>query len=135
MSGDLLVALREYDLPPKWDGLLVVEWTPWAAPEPVFICPPPTRRECCPGCGSAYPRVHARGMVANDARTTAEDWAYDRENRRKLGPLAYKRPRIATWRLYAFRCQDCRHDEVWDTHTDEWWELDHTDYGAGGSHG
>lgn len=35
--------------------------------------------------------------------------------------------------LVAFRCPDCLHDVVVDPHTDEWWDLDDSDYGPEGS--
>lgn len=135
MSGpDLFAATRGHDLPPRWDGLLVVQWTPWEAdPDPVFICPPPKARPCCPACGSPHPTVTSRGMVALRPSLTREQWEYEEENRRRLGRLAGKRKPVALWRLYAFRCQDCRHDMVWDTDPDEWWDLDPTDYEDDGS--
>jgi hypothetical protein len=130
---DLLVLAREFDLPPRWDGLLVVQWTPWEPQPHAFICPPSKARDCCPACASPEPRVHARGMVALRADLTRAQWEYEEENRARLRKLAHKRAQVALWRLYAFRCQDCRHDQVWDTDTDEWWDLDHTDYGTEGS--
>lgn len=101
--------------------------------ETVFICPPPKRRDCCPSCASPRPRVHACGMVARLPGIAREQWERDQENRRLLGALRLKREPIALWRLHAYRCQDCRHDQVWDTETDEWWDLDHTDYLPEGS--
>lgn len=65
--------------------------------------------------------------------TTQDDIDADRENRRLLGAAAYRRKNLALWRLHAFRCTDCKHDVVWDRDTDEWWTLDHTDYGDEGS--
>lgn len=131
---DLLVLAREFDLPPRWDGLLVVQWTPWEAePGPVFLCPPPKTRASCPACASPHPSVHARGMVALRADLTRAQWEAEEVNRARLGKLAHKRKPVALWRLRAYRCQDCRHDQVWDTDTDEWWDLDHTDYGPEGS--
>lgn len=35
--------------------------------------------------------------------------------------------------LFAFRCQSCQLDTVWDKRTDEWWVLDDSDYGVEGS--
>lgn len=131
---DLLTLAREFDLPPRWDGLLVVQWTPWEArPDTVFICPPPKTRPCCPACGSPEPNVSCRGMVALSSLVTRERWEREEENRTRLGRLAHKRKPLALWRLYAYRCQDCRHDQVWDMLTGEWWNLDHTDYSDEGS--
>lgn len=129
---DLLTMLREHDLPPRWDGHAVL-WHGWETRlAPIFICPPP-RPTCCEGCGSLAESVTNRGMVAVWASLTPEDLRAEEENRRRLGPLAHKRRPRAVWRLYAFRCPDCQLDVVWDTDTDEWWTLDHTDYGSEGS--
>ena len=35
--------------------------------------------------------------------------------------------------LVAVRCSDCGHDAVWDTVTDQWWDLDDRDYQDGWS--
>jgi hypothetical protein len=72
-------------------------------------------------------------MVALRADLTRAQWEYEEENRARLRKLAHKRAQVALRRLDAIRCQDCRHDQVWDTDTDEWWDLDHTDYGTEGS--
>ncbi len=72
-------------------------------------------------------------MVARRPSITQADLGYDAENRRRLGRLAYKRPLLAVMRLRAFRCPDCKRDEVWDIETDEWWDLDDSDYGDEGS--
>jgi hypothetical protein len=124
---------RENDLPPRWDGRLIVEWTPW---EPQLVTSMRFHRQsrdCCPGCGSPEPPVTARGMVAHDRNLTREQWEAFKENAQRLGALAHKRKQVATWRLRVFRCQDCRHDQVWDVETDTTWDLDHTDYGPDGS--
>lgn len=137
MAGDLLVELREHDLPPKWDGLVVV-WHGWEYQRPAFICPPP-KKDCCEACGTpfgfrGFPTQSVnRGRVALRPSITVEDIEAHDENRRRLGSLAHKSPSIALWRLHAFRCPGCQVDTVWDTDTDEWWTLDHTDYGADGS--
>lgn len=131
--NDLLTMLREHDLPPRWDGRLVT-WSGWTPQPPAFICPPPPLGDtCCPACGSIAPRSQNRGLVAHSPRTTREQLDDDAENRRRLGSLSHKRKRLDTLRLYAFRCPDCRHDQVLDLETDEFWDLDHTDYGDEGS--
>lgn len=122
---------RLHDLPPRWDGRIVV-WQGWQAQPPAFICPPP-RPSCCIACGSTAQRVINSGLVARSPRITHTDLADDEENRRRLGSLAHKRPLIATYRLRVFRCPDCRHDEVHDGDTDQLWELDDSDYGDDGS--
>lgn len=128
---DLLTLARKHDLPPRWDGCITT-WRGWEPLPIAHICPPPKRR-CCSGCGSAEEPVLNVGTVCHSPRTTHAELRHDAENRKRLRRLAYKRPLLATMRLYAFRCQDCRADEVWDRKTDEWWTLDHTDYGDNGS--
>lgn len=131
---DLLLGLREHDLPPLWDGRVVL-WRGWEDPEPghVFICPPPKQRHVCEGCGSLEPWVTNRGMVAVSPSLTREELLYEEENRARLGSLAHKRKPRALWRLHAYRCPDCKLDTVWDHDTDQWWTLDFTDYGPEGS--
>lgn len=137
-QGDLLVGLRQHDLPPKWDGLAVL-WDGWEyAPSGVFMCPPP-QREVCEGCGRpsmergfpCYSRT--KGLVAVSTVLTHDNLRYESENRERLGWARGKRAPRAFYRLFAFRCHHCQVDTVWDTDTDEWWTLDHTDYGDEGS--
>ena len=123
---DLFVTSREHDLPPKWDGNAVL-WSEWGENpfRHAFICPPPRERRVCPRCGSIEDPVYARGMVAQKRSTDV-----DRIRRYK----AIGRPgEVAPWRLFAFRCVDCRHDQVYDMHKSEWWDLDPNDYGDDGS--
>lgn len=134
MKGpDLFVATREHDMPPRWDGL-AVRWTPWEPQLVGFICPPPKTRPCCSRCGSPHPPVVARGYIARSAVVTPEMLAANDAARDRLpfGQRHRVKP-LALLRLHAFRCQDCRHDEVWDRDTDELFDLDPTDYGDEGS--
>jgi hypothetical protein len=107
---DLLVLEREFDLPPRWDGA-PVEWEPWQAETPMFVCPPPKDMGACRDCGSLESRVTAKGIVT---------------------PLPGVH-RIGGHQLRAFRCPDCQHDQVWDSLTDEVWDLDPDDYSMNGS--
>jgi len=55
---------------------------------------------------------------------------------RRSGRVILQSVTVPAWPvidLYAFRCPSCGVDEVWDIRTDEWWTLDETDYGPGGS--
>lgn len=131
MSGDLLTLAREHDLPPKWNGRAVL-WEGWRAQPPVFLCPPP-KLICCEGCASLADPLANRGLVAVWQSFTHDDLRAEEANRERLGSLAHKRKPRALWRLRAYRCPDCKLDTVWDTFTDEWWTLDHTDYGPDGS--
>lgn len=117
--ADLLTLVRENDLPPKWDGH-PVEWAGWQN-SPVIVCTR-VKREPCPGCGSRAERVHNRGMVVvNLAQAGAP----------RIGRARFQE--VTKRALYAFRCPDCLLDTVWDMWSDEWWDLDHTDYGPEGS--
>lgn len=114
---------RAHDLPPKWDGLATI-WRGWTRDleGQVFICPPPKDPPCCHGCGSLAPPARNHGLVAKSPRT-------DRETIEK-----HARPgMVALHRLIAMRCPDCLLDVVWDTDSDEWWDLDETDYVDEGS--
>src|SRR5690349_10788516 len=107
---DLLVLAREYDLPPRWDGG-PVEWEPWQPATPMFICPPPDDMGACDHCGSLEERITAKGIVT---------------------PLPGVH-RIGGHQLRAFRCPDCQHDRVWDSLTDDVFDLGPEDYGESGS--
>lgn len=130
-EGDLLTALRDHDLPQTWDGHLVT-WRGWHPLRQVFICPRPQPGHC-EQCRSKKDPVTNVGTVALSPSTTRADIDADALNRRRLGPLAHKRPLLATIRLYVFRCPDCLLDQVLDITTDEFWTLDHTDYTDHGS--
>lgn len=133
MAEDLLTMLREHDLPPFWDGLATV-WDGWETQIEAFICPPP-KQSCCSECGSLAKPVTNRGRVARPAFITHGRIQEHDEKRARLGAgnahLAGKP--VALVRLFVWRCPDCKQDVVWDWGTDEWWTLDHTDYGPEGS--
>lgn len=136
---DLLAMLREHDLPPRWDGHAVV-WSEWEYARPgVFICPPPPP-EVCAGCGMptterGFPCWSvAKGYRADSPTLTHADHAVEETARARLPVLVQdKLPRHWWIELHAHRCHHCHLDTVWDTTTDEWWTLDHTDYGPEGS--
>lgn len=118
---DLFDALREHDLPPRWDGA-PVEWGGWTSEGVVFICPP-IGQPLCAVCGSTTPRLVSHGI-----RTIPYD-----ENVVPVG-VARLQAHETRRRMVAHRCPDCRHDTVWDQETDQVWDLDATDYGDDGSH-
>ena len=108
MSRDLLTEGRRHDLPPAWDGHPVT-WRNWEKlAAAVFICPPPKIPAHCEVCGSVEEPLRNRGTVA-------------------------PHPPLMPWILYVQRCPDCFTDLVWDLNDDQWWTLDHTDYGDTGS--
>jgi hypothetical protein len=121
---DLLSLMRENDLPPKWDGRAVL-WESWRDDSDMFVCPPPHERSVCPACGSVERRVRNRGLLAHRRSTTAETIA----NYVKVGMPG----KVAYWSLFAYRCTDCKHDQVWDMRRDELWDLDPSDYADDGS--
>lgn len=125
---------RDFDLPPMWDGRVVVwdEWRPLTTPEErVFICPPPIARGCH-ACGSLAVPMISRGRVAVSAFVTRQMLDADDDNRARLGWAAGKRKPRALYELTAFRCPDCLIDQVSDA---DWvmWDLDESDYSAEGS--
>lgn len=129
---DLFVATRSYDLPPKWDGR-PVDWSEWRPARELFICPPPPR-EPCRECKSTAPSLFNVGVVQP---LPGETFEVDRVKRTKSG-REYVSGKVAkpAWplvRLHLFRCPDCLHDTVFDTVTDEWWDLDPSDYEPEGS--
>jgi hypothetical protein len=114
--------LRAHDLPPSWDGV-PVEWGEWAEMVEPFICPPPKDPRCCPQCGSTKTPNRARGK-----RVVPFGDNVVRLGRARLRPREHRAPD-----LVALRCPACEHDTVWDMVTNEWWDLDDSDYLDGGS--
>lgn len=105
---------RDHDLPPRWDGA-EVEWQGWCD-QPVLLCwRGPAERDVCPACGSTERRVMNRGLLRVWRRTSTGLRA------RRLGSI------------FAFRCPDCRHDQVLDGLDGEMWDLDESDYHDEGS--
>lgn len=123
---------RAYDLPPFWDGKPVV-WEGWQPLADAFICPPP-RKECCPACGSLERPTLNRGRVGTSTEVTHQDIA-DTDAARKRLPdkIRYKIKTKAYYELAAFRCPDCRHDQVSQLFGDTTWDLEEHDYTADGS--
>lgn len=99
-------------LPVKWDGLPVT-WRPWEPWARVFICDRSRRKpappERCPSCGDLWMPASATGLM----RRPGDRWD------------------IAS--LVAWRCTTCGHDQVFDRHTGESWDLEPDDYGPDGS--
>lgn len=111
---------RQYDLPPRWDGLLV-EWGSWSDTAEIFMCPssPPER---CKQCRSV------RAALINSGKLWIDP---------KNAPRAIGRSRLSTdpyfiGTIAAFRCPDCGHDSVLDNEGRHW-DLDPTDYAEQGS--
>ncbi len=140
MTGDLLTLLREHDLPPKWDGRVVV-WSGWEYVPPSSMTMWHSRgRDVCQGCGRpdterGFPCWSTnQGLRASSQLLTVDDFHAEEARRAALPEPLRGRVTRHFWRdLTAFRCHHCSLDTVWDTATDEMWVLDHTDYGPEGS--
>lgn len=120
MMSDLFTATRPNDLPPKWDGH-PVEWRDWQLPPQLIVCPP-VRRDCCPRCASIAERPCNRGTARINPRTQLDLLRAGRTGRAILITLV------------AFRCTDCRHDQVLEVSTGKWWDLGPDDYQDEGSY-
>lgn len=135
---DMLLALREHDLPPRWDGRAVV-WLGWEYARPIFICPPP-KPDVCEGCGMptterGFPAWSTNyGMVADSPRLTHADYEAEEAARARLPERIQHKLERHWWKsLIAYRCHSCSLDHLEDLDTREFWRLDHTDYGPEGS--
>ncbi|XBB66883.1 hypothetical protein ABFU82_22665 [Nocardioides sp. WV_118_6] len=107
---------RTHDLPPAWDGL-PVEWRGWIAAATTLSYHLPLEETACRRCGSLNEQLLNVGVIDHGPRGDARD---PEEPRHHV-------------RLFAFRCPDCRHDQVLDQDDDQLWDLDETDYGDDGS--
>lgn len=112
---------REYDLPPRWDGL-IAEWGDWDDTGRMFICPAPKNASRCAQCGSFRPALICTGRLWTDPKTAP----------RAIGRARMRGGRHLVGLISALRCPDCEHDTVTDPNGQEW-DLDETDYTAAGS--
>lgn len=117
-------APRDHDLPPRWDGH-TVEWQGWRSDLPQPVCAKARaalRAEACPACGHIGERPMNRGIVRR-AHTIR-------------GGKPIRRGISLVRNLFAFRCQNCCHDQVLDNLSNDaqWWDLDDTDYTDQGSY-
>ena len=123
------------DLPPSWDGE-TVRWSRWKSGPELIICPtPPLTEIACNQCGVV------------DATKSLLCWGQRMETGHQENRVLRQLPsgrtywlnttRPATWvrDLVAYRCPHCKHDRVWDKRTDQWWDLDESDYSSEGSYG
>jgi len=123
---------RAHDLPRFWDGKAVA-WRGWEAEIEAFICPPP-KPSCCPACGSfAKPAINHGRVAKLQAITHDMIAAKDAARDRLPVGLKHKIAALALYELVAFRCPDCRHDQVWERHEGTTWDLDESDYMGDGS--
>lgn len=111
---------RRHDLPPRWDGAPIV-WEPWVVGE-LFLCGDHMQYRRCAQCGSKQTPAVVHGMrhipLPPDVTPIGQ---------------ARLQPREMRAALLLQRCRDCLHDTVWDCWTNEWWDLDDSDYSDEGS--
>lgn len=119
MSEQLTLALREYDLPPEWDGRPITWDAEWIDGYRPLICPPPKDHRTCDECDTTRTPLIKHGVFYRRAvwRT--------RYNQIRTGRTGL--------RLIALRCPDCRADTVM-CHEGKVWALGTEDYGPRGSY-
>lgn len=122
------------DLPPSWDGE-PVRWSQWKSGPELIICPtPPLTDIACDQCGV----IDTTKSLLCWGQRMENGPQEDRVLRQLPSGRTYWRntTRPATWvrDLVAYRCPHCKHDRVWDKRTDEWWDLDESDYVPAGSY-
>lgn len=126
-----LVDGRANDLPPRWDGR-VVSWTEWR-PDRLRVCGS-LQPDACLECGSTALPDYSRAILypnQGDTHRALIEAATRRTGRRYMRERTV--PTKPHPRLVAFRCPDCRIDQVLDLVTQTWWTLDEDDYGPEGS--
>lgn len=116
--GQGQLQLRENDLPPRWDGELVL-WQGWQSElEAVAMCPPPRSPIRCTVCRSTAAPLSNRGLIWHG-----------------MSAVERRLPRAPDAMLVAFRCPGCEHDHVLDGFgpSAQAWDLDPSDYSDDGS--
>lgn len=123
-----------YDLPRFWDGRAVL-WQGWRTRSRLELHTPPTEPWDCLQCGSHADPHTNRGRVAGSPLYSHAKIAADEEALARLPAAAqrnYKPRGRSFYRLTAFRCPSCGHDQILDD-TEHLWDLDEADYGENGS--
>ena len=116
-------------MPPRWDGHRV-DWRGWEVPPPTTLERFHGGLVVCPHCASTRPQAINLGVVwvkPTGLLSFPSKQHWDARGSRSGGDHA------AQW-LTAYRCLDCRTDEVEDRMTGELWVLDDSDYGDDGSY-
>lgn len=139
MTGQVIALPRAlpvvHDLPPSWDGAPIT-WNGWAEGRTSMVFH--AKQEPCRRCGIADE------AKVNIGRRTPEEGAtftVPSQRARLLERAGRRVPRgeteeVPAWPvtdLIAYRCRGCGLDHVHDQRTDEWWELDISDYRDKGS--
>lgn len=125
-------------LPVKWDDHKVT-WDEFKI-EPAttlefHVTKAERLRWCCTKCGTPdREATHAVGTVHPLEGEMTEGTV--RRRSKRTGNWLNVPTMVPAWPLrvlHASRCGGCGLDTVWDMRTDEWWELDESDYGPDGS--
>jgi ribosomal protein S27E len=121
-------------LPVSWDAR-PVDWEPWREQGRIFICDRSKRKSgltipSCSVCGSRrlFSTTGLRHPIAGD--TVQGEYLRTHRN----GDRVFAQEPMPPYRdLFATRCGDCGHDQVYDARSGELWDLGPEDYGLTGS--
>lgn len=126
-------------LPPLWDGRRV-EWDELTEQTPTTLelfhmTKAQRAQDVCTTCGTpGRESLHTVGVVhplPGDTMESSAPRKSKRTGRTIHVPITVSARPLR--RLHLTRCQTCGLDVVWDSQTDEWWDLDDSDYGPEGS--
>lgn len=120
----VLPSLRPNELPVAWDGVPLT----WGDLMPLYAMTHVEPYACNGHNGTSTAVDVYIGKVPGEP--VEPYWIRD-----KTTGHARKRPGWETRhaRLVLYRCLDCGHDQVFDTDSDTYWDLDETDYADEGS--
>lgn len=123
---------RKFDLPPKWDGL-IVDWGHWSETRTTLALHMKPEDLACRECGSVDESMVCHGRRRPEPGTVEKVPVPKRTRSGKPYTRMEEHPARAVMDLAVFRCRHCEVDHVWDMRTDEWWKLEPEDYTAEGS--
>lgn len=110
-------------------------WRGWRTRSRLELSHPPAEPWDCLQCGSHADPLTNWGRVPDSPLYSHAMIAADDEALARLPAAAqhnYKPRGSSFYRLTAFRCPGCGHDQVLDD-TEQLWDLDEADYGDSGS--
>jgi len=134
----LVPTVADRPLPALWDGRRVV-WDELTDQLPTTLDLHLTKAQraeaACTGCGTpdsdALMSVGTVHPLPGDLMESSVPRKSKRTGRTLHVPTMVAAHPLR--RLHLTRCKTCGLDVVWDTQTDEWWDLDASDYGPEGS--